>query len=199
MRPFFWVGIVALLTACATPAPRLSDAEAQQRWELRQQVLRTVQVWTLSGRVAVYTPDEGWNASVHWRQHPDTYDLRVIAPLGGGSLQLRGDASGGVVAQTSKGEVYRSSDAESLLRERTGVALPVASLRYWVLGQPDPRDGAAESVLDGHGRLARLRQGGWSVSYTSYRAVGDLELPDRIVLDNGRYKVRLVVDRWDLV
>src|SRR5690606_6365264 len=122
--------------------------------------------------------------------------LRVIAPLGGGTLQLRGDASG-VTAQTSKGEVYGAADAETLLRQQTGVVLPVTSLRYWALGRPAP-GGDAEQSLDGHGRLARLRQGGWEINYTSYRSVGELELPDKIVLENGQIQVRLVVDSWDL-
>lgn len=195
-RGLLWIGIAVLLAACATPAPRVSDAEAQQLWELRLKTLQSLQTWALSGRVGIQSPDQGWNATVHWRQYPDMYDLRVIAPLGGGTLQLRGDASG-VTAQTSKGEVYTASDAETLLRQQAGVALPVTSLRYWVLGRPDP-GGEAEQSLDGRGRLAHLQQGGWKITYMSYRSVGDLELPDKIALENGQIQVRLIVDRWDL-
>lgn len=195
-RGLLWIGIAVLLAACAAPAPRVSDAEAQQLWELRLKALQALQTWALSGRIAIQSQDRGWNATVHWRQYPDVYDLRVIAPLGGGTLQLRGDASG-VTAQTSKGEVYSAVDAETLLREQVGVALPVTSLRYWALGRPAPGEDAGQS-LDGRGRLARLRQGGWEITYVSYRSIGDLELPDKIVLENGQLQVRLVVDRWDL-
>ncbi len=191
-----WIGIAVLLAACAAPAPRVSDAEAQQLWELRLKALQALQTWALSGRVGIQSPDQGWNATVHWHQYPDMYDLRVIAPLGGGTLQLRGDASG-VTAQTSKGEVYSAADAETLLRQQAGVALPVTSLRYWVLGRPDPR-GEAEQSLDGRGRLVHLQQGGWKITYMSYRTVGDLELPYKIALENGQIQVRLVVDHWDL-
>lgn len=195
-RGLLWIGIAVLLAACAAPAPRVSDAEAQQLWELRLKALQALETWALSGRIGIQSPDRGWNATVHWRQYPAMYDLRVIAPLGGGTLQLRGDASG-VTAQTSKGEVYTAADAETLLREQAGVALPVKSLRYWALGRPDPGE-EAEQSLDGHGRLTRLRQDGWEITYVSYRSIGDLELPDKIVLENGQIQVRLVVDRWDL-
>lgn len=195
-KGLLWIGVAALLAACATPAPRVSEAEAQQLWTLRQQALQALQTWTLSGRVAVQSRDQGWNATVYWHQYPHMYDLRVIAPLGGGTLQLRGDAEG-VVAQTSKGEVYNAADAETLLRQQAGVTLPVESLRHWVLGRPDPQTDAGQS-LDGRGRLAGLQQNGWKVTYKGYRAVGDLELPDRIMLENGQFQVRLVIDRWDL-
>ena len=50
--------------------------------------------------------------------------------------------------------------------------------------------------FDGHGRLARLEQAGWTVIYEKYRGLDDLSLPERIRFSNESIDATLVVRRW---
>src|SRR5258708_24192681 len=50
------------------------------------------------------------------------------------------------------------------LAKLLGFEPPLTSLRYWLLGVPDPSAPAIES-LDSTAHLAQLQQGEWQVSY----------------------------------
>jgi outer membrane lipoprotein LolB len=84
-----------------------------------------------------------------------------------------------------------------------GWALPLSGLRYWVLGIPEPKRGferdAKRGHLDAYGRLAKLRQGGWTIDYQQYQDTQPIELPQEIALSNRALKVKLVVSEWQLV
>jgi outer membrane lipoprotein LolB len=78
---------------------------------------------------------------------------------------------------------------------KLGFEPPLASLRYWVLGVPDPSH-AADEVLDAEQRLATLRQDGWQVDYGNYSSVDGQWLPSRLTLKRDDVRVRLLVDGW---
>ena len=53
---------------------------------------------------------------------------------------------------------------EGLTQQDSGFDPPLDSLRYWVLGVPEPGHPAQES-LDALQRLASLEQDGWQIQY----------------------------------
>lgn len=191
------VALIAALGGCAE-LPRFGDGAAVERaWQARREALRELQAWTLAGRLAVHNDGEAWNGTLHWIQRRDSYDIRLIAPLGAGSLRLHGD-SDGVALHTSDGKVYAAQSGEALLREQMGWSVPLEGLRYWALGLPDPGE-AAKEKLDDVGRLAALRQSGWDIAFLRYDRAGDgLDLPAKIFLKGRDLEVRVVVDRWNL-
>lgn len=188
----------ATLAACVSvpvrpPQPTLS-------WPERRAALQSDTAFALQGRVAVSTPDSGFNASLRWRQRGDVSHVSLDGPLGvgGAEIELHGDA---IDVRTSRGEHLEGEAAREALLRRVGFALPLAELRYWVRGVPAP-GAAADEVLDGpRQRLARLVQDGWAVDYTAYldgapAAAGGLALPKRLSAQRGALRVRLVIDRW---
>ena len=78
-----------------------------------------------------------------------------------------------------------------------GAPLPVAELRYWLVGVPAPGLAHQETVGD-DGRLAGLEQAGWRLRYSRYAAVGGLALPVRIEIESETARLRLVVSSWRL-
>ena len=54
-------------------------------------------------------------------------------------------------------------------------------------------------AFDAEGRLASLRQDGWTLEYDDWQAPTDLagpSLPMRVTAERGSARVRLVVDAW---
>ena len=84
------------------------------------------------------------------------------------------------------------------LAERLGFDPPIASLRYWVLGVPDPAQPASESLDPAQQRLTALTQDGWHVDYQSYMSANGEPLPARLTLLRDAVRVRLLVDDWQL-
>ena len=83
------------------------------------------------------------------------------------------------------------------LADKLGFEPPLASLRYWVLGVPDPA-APASVQLDSEQRLTGLMQDGWRVDYGAYMPVGAEWLPRLMTLQREGVRVRMVVDGWQL-
>lgn len=196
MRKFLVPGLALLLLAgCTMAPPRPRPTDTQQAWLQHQSQLAALHNWRLSGRLGIQTGHEGWHASLDWQQHNSSYTIHITAPLGQGSLQLEGNAAG-VRLQTSEGETAIAEDPGLLLYQQFGWKVPVASLRYWVLGLPAP--GEAVETLDDYGRLSQLEQAGWEIKFLDYETQQGVELPGRVFVNNHQAKVRLVISEWKL-
>jgi len=150
----------------------------------------------MSGRAAVATEGQGWSAAVTWNQQEQISELKLQGALGVGGVHVRSDGQS-VEIDTSKGEKIRDDDAAAALERTLGVALPLASLRYWLLGVPAPGSEAQEDV-DPQGRLAALKQNGWSMTYDRYALQEGNWLPGRVRLESGPVRVKVLVDHWSL-
>lgn len=181
------------LAGCAgpgsRPAPAVSTAAHAER-------VAGFDDWRLAGRIAVQHADEGYSADVDWRQAGSTFDLRVAAPLNGGTFRLSGDA--GVVAlEAPDGATYRAGDAETLMREHLGWSLPLNGARYWIRGLPGPHSVPVHEVTDATGRWTDFEQDRWRVSVLDYTRLDELDLPRKLFLARDDLKVRFVVRRWE--
>ncbi len=189
------LALTIVLVACTTPPPRVADPEAA--WQQRRDKLSAVSSWTATGRIAINTEEEAWNATLHWVQRQNAYRIRLIAPLGQGGVQITGDESA-VVLRTSDNELYKAADPESLLYDSTGWSLPLSGLRYWLTGLDDPNGPPPVWTLDVAGRLERLDQAGWVIDFQRYQEEGFPALPTKLRLRNERVAMRIVVNRWEL-
>jgi outer membrane lipoprotein LolB len=185
------------MVACATrpPAATLLDADQQAA------VLRELSAFTLEGRVAVRAGEEGWQASVRWRQRDEVSEVRLSGPFGAGALQLRFDGTE-LSLTTARGDVLRGEDAALTLRQQLGFDPPIAELRHWLLASASPADSRAVIAAGANGRPATLSQQDWQLSFEDYRTQSLkqalVQLPRRIVATRGEVRLRLVVDNWKL-
>ena len=193
--PIALLGLALLLAGCSIATPRPQPTDSQQAWQQHRQRLTALHDWRLTGRLGIQTGHEGWHVSLDWQQHNGDYTIHLTAPLGQGSLLLQGDAAS-VTLQTSEGETLSAEDAGLLLYQQFGWKVPVASLRYWVLGLPAP--GEAIESLDEYGRLSHLQQSGWEIEFLDYATQQGVELPGRVFVSNHLAKVRLVIGQWQL-
>ncbi len=186
------VAVALLLNACATQ--KGVDLPDISRWESRQVILGQLDQWQFSGRIAVKTSDDGFNGKLRWIQDEDSFRATVSGPLGIGTIRIEGD--GGAVEITDKdGTATVLQDVEMELYYRYGWTIPVESLRYWVLGIPDPRV-PAETEFDDLDRVSHMKQRGWSVDVGAYREAGGQQMPARLVAKSRETSVRLVIDKW---
>lgn len=184
--------LLAVLAGCRTlpPAP-----PAGESWELRRPQLQSLEHFALRGRVAVAAGGEGFNAGLRWTQEGDRSQVTLEGPLGVGGAQLT--ASGDdLTVITARGERIESEAAHAELAARLGFDPPLSSLRYWVLGVPNPGQPASESLDPAQQRLAALTQAGWHVEYQSYTSANGEALPARMTLQRDAVRVRLLVDDW---
>jgi len=185
--------IVCLITGCSTTT---SYQQPSLSWAQRQAQVLKLTRWSIDGAVGIRNPENSWSASFNWHQAPTDYHLQLFAPLGAGSLSLKGDQSL-VQLITSKGEHYEAPTTQELLSEQTGWFLPVELLQYWIRGIPAPKL-PAQLNFDTRHRLQKLAQQGWVIEYSSYNSVNNLELPSTLVLQSEDLKVRIHIKHWRL-
>jgi outer membrane lipoprotein LolB len=186
--------LAVLATAGCAGLPR--PAPMPGEWEERAGRLAMVEQWSVRGRIAAKTETDAFNGSVVWTQADNFVSFNFRAPLGVGGFRLAGNDDH-MMLYASNGEVWELAQPERELRERTGWSIPLAGLRFWMLGLPDP--GSAANVEYGdRGFLRRLEQQGWSVSYDAYKQVQGEWLPHKLVVETTGVRLRLAVDRWHL-
>jgi len=185
---------LAVLAACRTAPPTLPPGTS---WEVRRPQLQAREHFALSGRVAVAAAGEGFNANLRWTQDGARSQLTLAGPLGVGGTEITASGSD-LTLVTSRGEHIDSEAAHAALASRLGFDPPLAALRYWVLGVPDPSQPATESLDVAQQRLNSLTQDGWRIDYQGYAAAGGEALPARLTLQRDTVRVRLLVDNWQL-
>jgi outer membrane lipoprotein LolB len=186
------LAVLAALVGCRTLPPAPPPGVS---WDVRRPQLQSLKHFQLRGRVAVASGGEGFNANLRWTQDGDHSQVMLEGPLGVGGAQLSAEGDELTVV-TSQGERIESQAAHAALAARLGFDPPLTSLRYWVLGVPDPKQPASESLDAAQQRLSALTQDGWHVEYQSYVPAGGEALPARLTLQRDAVRVRLLVDDW---
>ena len=185
------LGATLIVAACTVTPPR---PVALQPWPDRRAELQHLDRYQLSGRVAVAAGAEGFSARLKWEQHGPRTEVVLNGPLGVGGVRVVAEA-GSLAVTNSQGAVLGSDAAHAELRARLGFEPPLTSLRYWILGVPDP-DSPAQEMLGTAQRLAGLTQDGWDIEYSDYVNSAGAWLPRRLSLRRADVRVRLIVDAW---
>lgn len=175
------------------PAEREAAMAAQAA---REEALARRPDWNLEGRIALTNAGRGGSGRLDWRQHGAAFSVELSAPVTRQGWRLSG-REGDVLLEGLDGGPRRGADAAALLRDATGWEIPVDALASWVRGAHAGGAGAAELDFAADGRLARLRQDGWTLDYADWRGQPDgPDLPMRITASRDTARVRLVVDAW---
>lgn len=201
MRAFYVVVLLACLTGCAKQVKDdITPEQLRTKWLSEQQVLANISHWKIKGRSAVKTADDSGTVSLFWEQKPDEYTLRIVAPFGQGTLLLEGSEQG-VQLTDSQGEVLKAATAKGLIWMRTGWAIPVESLKVWMLGRVLDQNNATLSV-NSDATIQSFEKDGWYVEYQSYQTVQHqgrmIELPKKILLKSKHLQIKLKVSKWEL-
>jgi len=224
MKPLQRVGVAAclLLAGCVTvpnekgasigELSASAEAAAMAAQQAREQRLQALPMLAFSGRVALSNGRSGGSGRIEWQQSGDRYEVTLSAPVSRQSWRLTGDAASARIDGIDGGP-RSDTDVERLLREATGLDIPVGAMAAWAGGaRADAATfGPARVAFTADGQLARIEQDGWTVDYLGWREAhpgdgepagdgpdgsGPLLLPDRINATRGEARVRLAIDAW---
>ena len=187
----------ALFAACTTLTGRApTGAGNEPAWAARVAQLAALDSWELSGRVGVVTAKDGGSGSLDWRQQGAVLSFDFRGPLGAGAVHMQGDAQA-LHVQSSRGDDFVTADPEQDFTSHLHMPMPVLSMRYWLLGIPDPA-APYEKTVDARGEPVTLEQRDWRVEYQEYAEVQGLELPVRFTLTRGEVRIKVAVSEWNL-
>ena len=188
--------LTMLVSACSSFHERetLEFGGDPAAWRAPPQSLEPIQSWTLQGKLGLRSEQESGSGTLWWQQNHRFYDIRLSGPLGRGATRIQG-SPGCVILEMAGRTPYHAESAGELLEQQVGWRLPVEHLLWWVRGLPDP-DRPSRLQLDASSRAARITQAGWTVEYSRYQQVGDVELPQRLQISGHDILLTLVVTDW---
>jgi outer membrane lipoprotein LolB len=179
--------LAGVLVGCAPAALERADSTAP--------VPPVQEAFDVSGRLSARHGSDAVAANFQWRHANETDELELVSPLGQTIAVLTGDATSARL-RTSDGRVLDARSWTTLTQEGLGWTLPVEGLKFWLQGAPRS-DAAFTTETGGDGRIAVLRQDGWTIVYQSYVQVSaDVWRPSRMTASYPGIELRLAVDRW---
>jgi outer membrane lipoprotein LolB len=200
-RPLRLVPCLALalwLAGCQTVpkpvAPSAAPAQVIAEWPARRAQLQARRQFTAQGRIGVVAGSDGFNGRLRWVQDGTRSSVSLDGPLGVSGVRIVNDA-GALTLTTPSGEALDSQAAHDELVRRMGFEPPLASLRFWLQGVPDPASPSTEMANE-QGYLGSLVQSDWTVTFGAYMQTADGALPQKLTVTRGTVRVRLVLDSW---
>ncbi len=178
--------LVLMLSGCSTvpvePGVHYSKNAREHLYKLEQ--------WSFEGRLALTGKNDSWSASISWGHRLDDEKIKLSGPLGQGAtvIQLTGDL---VTIDRGDGRAQSSTKPEEFINQQLGMFVPVHSLRYWVVGLPEPTSAFVETAFG-------FKQAGWFIEYKQMLPVDDQFMPRKITVTNEQVKLKLVIDQWVL-
>ena len=179
--------LLFLLSACAVVSVerevRYSRAAMLHLYELEH--------WSFEGRLALTGQSDTWSANISWEHSPDAEKIKFSGPLGQGGVFIL--LTGGVVTiDRGRGDVQSSAQPEKFINQQLGMSVPVLSLRYWVVGLPEPTLVYKDTDVG-------FNQSGWLSEYKQMQLVSDEHvMPHKMTVMNNQVKLKLIIDRWNL-
>ena len=152
-------------------------------------------VFVAGGRVAAKVDGKSYSAKFSWKSSKKVDDISIFSFLGNSIAQIKVKGEK-FSLKTNDGKVFRTGSAEEVTSRVLGWSLPVSGLRFWIMGNVDPKKPASTSFLEAPRRPLEILQDGWRVEYRSY--LDESRLPKKILLSHEKMKLRIIIDKWVL-
>lgn len=193
---------VLCVVGCSTAPSSQTSSSAlsrDQMFDRNQDKLSNLKSWQFDGRFSIRSSHGVDTANLSWLQESARYLIKISGPLQQGTVFIRGDQAT-ISYKDSKGITDHASTPEELLTRHTQYQLPISSLRYWVMGRPDPRF-AFHLNISANGDLRTLTQQGWEIRYEGFNTIEPYRLPTKIIMKHEKLDITVSIHDWhpDLV
>ncbi|MGD8108855.1 lipoprotein insertase outer membrane protein LolB [Vibrio sp. TRT 17S01] len=196
--PLIWALTLLFLSGCAAVQNSTTNVE----WQTHQQRLASISHYQAVGKIGYISPDQRQSLNFQWKHSPQNSELRLSTFLGQTVLNLSVTPKGAVV-ETYDDQTLTADDADTLIYQLTGLAIPFKDLNHWLLGEPG---NVEHFTTNAHNTLASLSKTlesrTWQLDYLNYRDEPfnglPLPLPQKLKLQQASTKINIIVSKWTL-
>jgi outer membrane lipoprotein LolB len=184
--------LASLLAGCAQlPEPQTVP------WLNHQQQLTNLNDWSLTGKLAVITPQERHSLNIYWQQSGNDFHITLTTFLGITVLDLIKTSSGTLIVDNN-GKQFFGEDAQTLIKQLSGLTIPVDALQQWIKGNPSQ----ASYQLNSTNQVATLigidsQNARWSINYSDYKDTQGIALPYKLQLKHAEIRLKFAIAHWN--
>ncbi|WP_283106996.1 lipoprotein insertase outer membrane protein LolB [Shewanella surugensis] len=179
---------VVLLSGCSSLPTNLSPISVNQVSE--------ASIWEMTGKLAITAPNDKLSSNLYWLHTTSSDELTLTTMLGIRILSLT--QKNGKARLTIDGKTYEDNNAQALLLNVTGWAIPIDALPLWITGQPSPSD--IVNIQDNQHRPINITTTQavppWSINYLSWQQQNGTELPRLLTLNSDDIKIKIQINQW---
>ncbi|WP_305406261.1 lipoprotein insertase outer membrane protein LolB [Photobacterium leiognathi] len=180
----------ALLSGCAQTPQDTQKVD----WETHQTQLKRLTDYQAKGVFGFYSPEQRIQLTFNWKNHNDEYQL-ILIKMFKTVLNLNSKPNN-VTLVDPDGKTYHGTDATQLVKEITGLQLPLSQMRDWLIGLPTGADTYQLNNNDQVAYLAKDINGQvWEMHYNTYNDQTPA-LPTQMILSQGELQVRIKISQW---
>ncbi|WP_218353947.1 lipoprotein insertase outer membrane protein LolB [Alteromonas lipotrueiana] len=192
--------LMSFLYGCTT-LPDGPDKRIDLPAQLQQ--LAAINSWKIQGKMAIRNNQEAVSATLFWQNQNGDFEFRLTNFLGITLVDMQFE--NGMATLKANGDTYTHSDPGQLIKDVTGLNVPVNELLNWIKGLPGPSD---DYALNSKDLLAQLKPGAcetcghWQIAYNNYGEVENIWLPYALKLTNTQKPnafIKFRINQWTLM
>lgn len=178
--------LIFLLSACSV-VPVEKDVNYSRSAMLP---LYNLKHWSFDGRMVLTGQNDSRTVNINWEHSPDAEKIKLSGLWGQGAVFIL--LAGNVITiDRGAGDVQSSTQLEAFINQQLGMFIPVRSLRYWVVGLPEPFGSFKDTDFG-------FNQAGWLSEYKQMQSINMTIMPRKLMVMNNQVKLKLVIDHWVL-
>lgn len=165
-------------------------------WISRAKELRSLETFSIRGTLELHPQGHrGGNFPFQWIKTPNYYQLRLFDPFGGLYMELTSFKHESILKIKNKS--YKAKNAEVLVRNHLGYALPVNCFSDWLKGI-STLGLKNERVMTQTNHVLKLHQAGWLIRYLRYHQIRNIDLPTQFVMIKKELHARILIAYWQI-
>ena len=180
--------------------PNNTTTVINQTLKERNQQMKALSQWQISGKIAFIQQDKRDSANLFW-QHLDAQNQRLNLTTYLGINVLKLESKNGLHTLEVDGKTYQGDDLSVLIYQLTQLPLPTKALHYWLKGLPYLQ--TDQITLDEKTSLPKLltstfNQQKWQISYQGYQTVNSHQLATKLVIKQEQLTIKININEWKL-
>ena len=131
--------------------------------------------------------------NVYWEQKNDRYSIVLLGPLGFNLGKIVGDSQ--QVTFTQKQNTIHEHSPDTILKNTTGLSLPISDLVYIMRGLP-PVKNISDKKYNNKNQLIEISTPTYQAQLSNYKQVNGYILPTVILIDTQQVLVSINITQW---
>ncbi|WP_417881019.1 lipoprotein insertase outer membrane protein LolB [Vibrio sp.] len=192
--------LVLILSGCSSVPPTQENYSVD--WQNQKAVLKQINTFKATGKIGYKDPEHRQSLNFILKQANSFSELKLLSVFGQTVLTIQMTPTGAMVTN-SDGKVQTAQQANALIQNLTGLAIPVSQLPDWIKGLPTQADNVTFNQSNTVESLNKMIDGrDWTLSYLNYQSVinqqQSITLPKQLLLHQSDTEIKILISKWIL-